>query len=158
MPSSSLPPLFLLPKADEAKIKAFISFLLALGAGTIGSLLAALVALLTFLVAVVALVCDFVGFAVVARQARDHLASSSPSSSLGDDTDVRTMYGSGAWTLLAAAVCLLLGTLVVFFTCCSARLHRRRQPRGMAGVPPAVGPGDKSDYGAPRRRRRFGIF
>ena len=125
----------------------------------IGSLLSALLALVTFLVAVAALVCDFVGFAIVAREARK-FEDSGTGANL--DIDIRTMYGSGAWTLLAAAICLLLGTLVVFFTCCSARLHRRRRrrsPRGMADAPPMAGPGVKTDYGAPARgRRRWGFF
>ena len=133
----------------------FIAFLLAVGAGFIGSLVSALLALATFLVALAALVCDFVGFAIVAREARKLEDSSL-------DVDIRTMYGSGAWTLLVATICLLLGTLVVFFTCCSARLHhrrRRRSPRGMAGSPPMAGPGVKTDYGAPARgRRRWGFF
>lgn len=43
----------------------FISFLLALGAGVVGSFLAALVSLLTFIVTLVVLITDFVGFAVL---------------------------------------------------------------------------------------------
>ena len=60
-----------------------------------------------------------------------------------------------AWTILASAICSLFGTIVVFFTCCSGRLHKKRN-----------GMGAKSDYGetvpvAPvraRRRKRFGLF
>jgi hypothetical protein len=43
----------------------FISFLLALGAGVVGSFLAALVSLLTFLITLVVLITDFVGFAIL---------------------------------------------------------------------------------------------
>ncbi|EMR63686.1 putative ph-response regulator protein [Eutypa lata UCREL1] len=128
---------------------AFISFLLALGAGIVGSLLAALVALLTFLVTLVALVCDFVGLALVRHAVNDANNNSNNSSSSSDRT-ISAMYGSAAWTLLAAAICVFLGMLVVFFTCCSARIHRRREARG----------GVKTDYGVPpatpaRRRWRF---
>ncbi|KAK7749984.1 hypothetical protein SLS62_008093 [Diatrype stigma] len=128
---------------------AFISFLLALGAGIVGSLLAALVALLTFLVTLVALICDFVGLAIVRHQV------SQASDNSNSTTKVSAMYGSGAWTLLAGAICVFLGMLVVFFTCCSARIHHRRAARagGSSGVP-------KTEYGVPaatpsRRRWRF---
>ena len=95
--------------------------------------------------------CDFVGFAIVAREARKLEDSSL-------DVDIRTMYGSGAWTLLVATICLLLGTLVVFFTCCSARLHRRRHARGMAVDASPATAGVKTDYGVPGRRRGYGFF
>ncbi|ORY60125.1 SUR7/PalI family-domain-containing protein [Pseudomassariella vexata] len=43
----------------------FLSFLLALGTGVVGSFLAALVSLLTFIVTLVVLITDFVGFAIL---------------------------------------------------------------------------------------------
>lgn len=117
---------------------AFISFLLALGAGVVGSLLSALVALLTFLVIIVALACDFVAFAIVRQAIND------------DDNGVPgagASWGTATWTLVAAAVVAFLGMVVIFFTCCSARLHRRREGRT------ATAP--KTDYGTPARRRRW---
>ncbi|RYP64534.1 hypothetical protein DL771_008723 [Monosporascus sp. 5C6A] len=117
---------------------AFISFLLALGAGVVGSLLSALAALLTFLVIIVALACDFVAFSIVRHAINE------------DDNGVpgaRARWGSAAWTLVAAAVVAFLGMVVVFFTCCSARLHRRREDTTAAAP--------KSDYGTPATRRRW---
>ncbi|RYO88021.1 hypothetical protein DL764_008780 [Monosporascus ibericus] len=117
---------------------AFISFLLALGAGVVGSLLSALAALLTFVVIIVVLACDFAAFAIVRHAIND------------DDDGVpgaRASWGTAAWTLVAAAVVAFFGMLVVFFTCCSARLHRRRENRARAAP--------KTDYGAPERRRRW---
>jgi len=115
----------------------FIAFVLALSAGTIGSLLASLVALLAFLVTAVACIIDFVLFSIVRSNINDNGTSSA------------VYYGSAAWTILVSAICSLIGAIVVFFTCCSGRLHRRRERRSV---------GIKNDYGAPvapRRRRRF---
>ncbi|KAH8671212.1 pH-response regulator [Xylariales sp. PMI_506] len=112
----------------------FIAFLLALGAGVVGSFLASLVALLAFVVTLVVLITDFVCFALV----KNAVNSSS--------TDARAEFGAASWTLLVSAICNLLATIIVFFTCCSARLHNRNR----SSV--------KNDYGAPaptRRRRWF---
>jgi type IV secretory pathway VirB3-like protein len=114
----------------------FIAFLLALGAGMVGSLLASLVALLAFLTTAVACIIDFVLFSIIKSNVNDR----------GHTTGTGAYYGAGAWTTLVSAICSLIGAVVVFFTCCSARLHRRR---GLAA---------KGDYGAPvapARRRRF---
>jgi len=117
----------------------FIAFMLALGAGLVGSLLASLVALLAFLVTAVACVLDFVAFAIVRNKVNDD-----------DRTFVRASYGSAAWCLLAAAICSLIGSAVVFLTCCSGRLRKHRERRG-----PVVKEGAPIDgYGAPVQRRR----
>ncbi|KAI1497823.1 actin cortical patch SUR7/pH-response regulator pali [Biscogniauxia marginata] len=103
---------------------AFVSFLLAAGAGFIGSLLASLGSLLTFVVVVVALVCDFVGLAIVRGKVNDDggvFAGSGASAS----------WGSAAWTILVAAICCLIASVVLFFTCCSARIHGRREARAV---------------------------
>ncbi|KAK6219481.1 hypothetical protein LQW54_002214 [Pestalotiopsis sp. IQ-011] len=92
----------------------FISFLLALGAGVVGSFLAALVSLLTFVVTLVVLITDFVGFAVLKNAVNRA------------DNGASAEFGACMWTLLAAAICNLIATVVVFFTCCSARLHKKR--------------------------------
>lgn len=110
----------------------FLSFLLALGAGVLGSFLAAMVSLLTFLVTLVALIIDFVLFAVV----KEHVNQSQY-----DQAGSHAEYGIAIWTILAAAACSLLGAIIVFFTCCSQRLSRRRDM------------GAKNDYGAPAGRR-----
>lgn len=110
----------------------FIAFLLTLGAGVVGSFLASLVALLAFLVTVVVLITDFVLFSIVRSNVND------------DPTDSIARYSTGMWTLLVAAICTLLATIVVFFSCCSARLHRQRTTKVESG------------YAAPpARRRRF---
>ncbi|KAG7288610.1 hypothetical protein NEMBOFW57_004964 [Staphylotrichum longicolle] len=113
----------------------FIAFLLALGAGMVGSLLASLVALLAFLTTAVACIIDFVLFSIVKSNVNDR----------GEETGSGAYYSSAAWTILVSAVCSLVGAVLVFFTCCSARMHRRRS---------AVAP--KSDFGEPVPRRRWG--
>ena len=114
----------------------FIAFLLALGAGFVGSLVASLVALLAFLTTAVVLIIDFVLFSVVKSNVNDN------------DSGARAEFGAAAWTTLVSAICSLVGTVVVFLTCCSGRLHKRRN----RGVVPA----HKTEYvEAPRRRRRF---
>ena len=117
----------------------FIAFMLALGAGVVGSLLASLVAALAFLVTLVILIIDFVLFSIVKSNVND------------DGTGAHAFYASAAWTLLVSAVCSLLGTIVVFLTCCSGRLHRRRD--GVTTKHEVVQDG----YGAPaaRPRRRW---
>lgn len=115
-------------------VMAFLSFLLAAGAGVIGSFLGAIFSLLTFIVTLVILVIDFVLFALL----KDHVNDSQY-----DTAGSHAEYGAAIWTLLAAAVCLLLGAVVVFFTCCSQRLHKKR-----------AGSGAKSDYGAPAANGR----
>lgn len=97
----------------------FIAFLLAIGAGLVGSLLASIVALLAFLTTAVALIIDFVLFSIIRDNVND------------DSTNSHAKYGAAAWTILASAICSLLGTVIVFFTCCSARMHKRRERRGM---------------------------
>ncbi|KAK3491409.1 SUR7/PalI family-domain-containing protein [Neurospora crassa] len=114
----------------------FIAFLLALGAGLVGSFLASLVAALAFIVTVVIMIIDFVTFSIIKSNVND------------DDSGSRAHWGSAAWTTLAAAICSLLGMIILFITCCSARIHKRRN----RDLEP------KNDYGiaaAPPRRRRW---
>lgn len=116
---------------------AFLAFLMALGSGFFGSLLAAFTSLVTFVVTVVALICDFVLFAIIRDNVNDQ------------NNDAHAYYSVGIWTVLVAGIASLLGAIIVFFTCCSARLHKRRNRHST--VP-------KSDYGTPtttRRRRRW---
>ena len=109
----------------------FIAFILAIGAGFFGSFLAAVVSLLAFLVTLVALICDFVLFAIIKNNVND------------DDSGSDAYFSIAMWTLLTSAICSLLGTIVVFFTFCSACLHRRRSVK------------TANDYGTPARRRRW---
>lgn len=116
---------------------AFLAFVMALGSGFFGSLLAALTSLVTCVVTVVVLICDFVLFALIRDNVNDQ------------NSDAHAYYSVGIWTVLVAGICSLLGAIILFFTCCSARLHKRRSRH--ATIP-------KSDYGAPattRRRRRW---
>ncbi|KAK6216578.1 pH-response regulator [Colletotrichum tabaci] len=118
----------------------FIAFILSIGAGMFGSLLAALVSGTAFLITVVALICDWVMLAYIRRNVnRDD----------NGDNGSYAHYDVALWTLLAAAICLLLGTVVVFFTCCSGRMHKRRQQRSKVDhySPPATH--------TPYRRRHF---
>ncbi len=110
----------------------FIAFLLGLGAGVVGSFLASVVALFGFLLTCVILIIDFVLFSIVRSNVND------------DGTGANPNYSTAAWTILVSGICSLLGTIVMFFTCCSGRMHRRR------GV-------DKAEmgYAAPQRRRRW---
>lgn len=120
----------------------FIAFMLTLGAGVVGSLLASLVALGAFLITAVALICDFVLFSIIRSNVNDN------------STDSDAHYSTGMWTLLAAAILLLLATIVVFFSCCSGRMHRKRERRSAVPKGPVV-----EGYGEPvrthRRRRWF---
>ncbi|KAK5628968.1 hypothetical protein RRF57_004683 [Xylaria bambusicola] len=96
---------------------AFISFVLALGAGFVGSFLAALGAFITFLVTAVVLITDFVSFSIV-------------KSAVNDSNDrVVASYGAASWTTLVAAILCLFASVILLFTCCSARIHRRRESR-----------------------------
>ena len=115
---------------------AFISFVLALGAGFVGSFLAALGAFITFLVTAVVLITDFVSFSIVKSAVNDSTAS------------VVASYGSAAWTTLVAAILSLLASVILLFTCCSARIHRRRESRYHDSKVTSASPN-------PRRRRWF---
>lgn len=95
----------------------FIAFLLALGAGVVGSFLASLVAVITFLITLVVLITDFVSFAM--------LKNAVNSSNTGGSAE----FGTAAWTILASGICNLLAAIIIFFTCCSARLHNKRSKR-----------------------------
>lgn len=118
----------------------FVAFMLALGAGVVGSLLASLVAALAFLVTLVILIIDFVMFSIIRSNVND------------DGTGAHAFYATAAWTILVAAICSLLGTVIVFLTCCSGRLHRRR---GVATKHEVVAQDGYAPPPATRRRRWF---
>ncbi|TGJ84935.1 hypothetical protein E0Z10_g3843 [Xylaria hypoxylon] len=113
---------------------AFISFFLALGAGIVGSFLAALGAFITFIVVAVVVITDFVSFAIVKSAVND-----------SSDTVVAS-WGPAAWTTLVAGILCLFAAVILLFTCCSARLHRRRESHFRES---------KISTSSPRRRRWF---
>jgi hypothetical protein len=94
---------------------AFIAFLLALGAGFCGALLASMVAAVTWLVTLVVMVTDFVLFGIV----KNHVNK--------DGSGSHAYYSTGMWTILAAMICLFFATFIVLFTCCSSRMHKKKE-------------------------------
>jgi hypothetical protein len=110
----------------------FISFLLTLGAGVVGSLLASIVAVIAFIVTVVVLITDFVLFSIIKSGVNN------------DNTGSVAYYSTGLWTILAAAILTLIAAVIIFLSCCSARLHHRRTTTNKV-----------DGYAEPTRRRRF---
>ncbi|KAF3357831.1 hypothetical protein VdG1_05496 [Verticillium dahliae VDG1] len=49
-------------------------------------------------------------------------------------------YDAALWCVLASAICSLLATIILFFTCCTGRVNRKRAERRKADYhsPPAV--------------------
>jgi hypothetical protein len=95
---------------------AFIAFLLALGAGVCGALLASLVAALTWALTVVVLATDLTLFGII----KNHINDTSK-----DSSGSHAKFSTGLWTLVAAMVALFFATFIVLFTCFSARRHKR---------------------------------
>jgi len=93
---------------------AFIAFLMALGSGVCGALLAALVAACTWALSVVVLATDFTLFGII----KNHVNGSN------DKSGSSAKFGVAIWTLLAAMILLFFGTFIVLFTCFSARRHK----------------------------------
>jgi len=112
---------------------AFLAFLIACGAGIIGSFAGALVALLAWILTLVSLICDFVLFGIIKAH-------------VDDDTNAHATFGAAIWTLLAAFICLFFGMFIVFFTCCANRREKRKRDLPVEKQSP------------PRRRKRFGLF
>lgn len=112
----------------------FIAFLLAAGAGMLGSFAGAMVAFVAWLITLIVLACDLSLFGIIRHY-------------VNDNTTADSHFGIGLWTLVAAFVTLFLGMILVFFTCCA----RRREDRRARAVPV-----EKETQ--PRRKKRFGIF
>jgi len=93
---------------------AFIAFLLALGSGICGALLASLVSALTWALSVVVLATDFTLFGII----KNHVNGNK------DKSGSSAKFGVAIWTLLAAMILLFFATFIVLFTCFSARRHR----------------------------------
>jgi len=111
---------------------AFIAFLLALGAGVIGSVFSAMVAAVAWVITLVIMAIDFALFGTI----KNHVNS--------DGSGSHAKYGPAMWTCLAAMVCLFFGMLIVFFTCFSTRMHRRNTSKAA-----------ESGYVGRTERRRF---
>jgi len=94
---------------------AFIAFLLALGSGVCGALLASLISGLTWVLTVVVMATDFVWIGTI----RDHINNHSE-----DKSGSKAKFGPAMWTELAAMILLFFATFIVLFTCFSARRHR----------------------------------
>ncbi|KAM0567130.1 hypothetical protein ACHAP9_006649 [Verticillium nonalfalfae] len=111
---------------------AFVGFALSLGSSFFGSFLSSLVAGITFVVTVAALACDFVWMDLVRRRINR--------SDNGGNPDSHAYYDAALWCVLASAICSLLATIILFFTCCTGRVNRKRAERRKADYhsPPAV--------------------
>jgi hypothetical protein len=97
---------------------AFIAFLLALGAGFIGSLFAALVSAVAFIITLVVMATDFVWAGII----KNHVNS--------DGTGSHAYYSVAMWTILAAMILLFFATFLVLFSCCSSRRDNRTSKVG----------------------------
>lgn len=115
---------------------AFIAFLVSAGAGFLGSFLASGVAFVAWIVTLVIMAIDLSIFGVRVSLVLQ-LASLTPSlvqvlrnhvNSNGNGNYAE--YSTGMWTCIAAMACLFLGSLIVLFTCCSARHVRQKDRRG----------------------------
>jgi uncharacterized membrane protein len=113
----------------------FIAFFLAIGAGAIGSFLASLVAAVAFLVTLVVLITDFVGLGII---------KSNVNNERNGRFDSTAYFSVGMWCVLVAAICNFLAAIVVFLTCCTGRVNKRREGRKMEAA-----------RASPVRRRRF---
>jgi len=94
----------------------FIAFLLALGSGIFGALLASLMAALTWALTVVVMATDFVWIAIIRNHINDHGKDKSGS---------KAKFGPALWTEVAAMICLFFAMFIVLFSCCSKRRHKR---------------------------------
>lgn len=113
---------------------AFIAFLLALGSGFLGSLLASMVAAVAFIVTLVVMATDFVWAGIIKNAVNN------------DGTGSHAYYSVGMWTILAAMILLFFATIIVFFSCCSSRRTNRTSK---------VDNGAYANGTTTRRRRRF---
>jgi Na+/serine symporter len=92
---------------------AFIAFLLAIGSGFCGSLLASMVSAVTFIITLVVMATDFVAFGIIKNAVNN------------DGTGSHAYYSVGMWTILAAMIVLFFATIIIFFSCFTSR----RAPR-----------------------------
>ncbi|CAG8973666.1 hypothetical protein HYALB_00002232 [Hymenoscyphus albidus] len=114
---------------------AFIAFLFAAGSGFCGAIFGAVTATVAWIVTLVVMATDFVLFGIIKNHIND------------DGSGSHAYFHTAMWTLLAAFICLFFGTLIVFFTCCSSRMHRQNHV--------AVKHETGYAHGTPVRKRHF---
>lgn len=112
---------------------AFIAFLLALGAGCCGSILASVISFFAWLITLIVMACDFASFGIIKNNVNS------------DGTGSNAYYSIGMWTILVAMICLFFATFLVLFTCVSNRRLDR------VGKPEYADGGVATTF----RRRRF---
>ncbi|TAQ88099.1 hypothetical protein B7494_g3557 [Chlorociboria aeruginascens] len=84
----------------------FIAFLLALGSGFCGALLASLVSAVAWLITLIVMATDFALFGII----KHHVNK--------DGSGAHATYSVAMWTILAAMILLFFATFVVLFSCC----------------------------------------
>lgn len=122
----------------------FIAFLIALGSGFCGALLAASVTAVTFIASLLVMATDFALFGII----KDHVNK--------DGSGSHAYFSVGIWTILAATILLFLAFFFVLFSCCSSRIHRRRDTSKEAGYVDGVAPATATNGRGrfwPRRNR-----
>jgi hypothetical protein len=118
---------------------AFIAFLVSAGAGFLGSFLASMVAFVAWLVTLVIMTIDLTVFGVRAFLRVQHAYYNGPLMRLlvqilrnhinSNNTGNYAEYSTGMWTCIAAMASLFLGSMIVLFTCCSARRVSEKERR-----------------------------
>lgn len=98
-----------------------IAFLFSLfNSSTLISLIATLTSAAAFVITAIATVIDFVLFSLLRSKIND-----------ADGND-KASYGSAIYLGLIAAALALIGTVIMFVTCCAGRRRRKRESRKMA--------------------------
>jgi len=92
---------------------AFIAFLLAIGAGVIGSLFASMISAVAFIITLVVMATDFVWAGIIKNAVNS------------DGKGSNAYYSVGMWTILAAMVLLFLATIIIFVSCFRSRRSNR---------------------------------
>jgi hypothetical protein len=110
----------------------FIAFLLAIGAGVIGSLFASLISAVAFIITLVVMATDFVWAGIIKNAVNS------------DGTGSNAYYSVGMWTILVAMILLFLATIIIFVSCFRSRRSNRT----------SKGDGAYAN-GTTTRRRRF---
>lgn len=120
-----------------AFVLALIAFLAALGAGVVGSMVGGIVAFTAWILTLIVMAVDFALFGALKHQINH------------DGYGNRARFGSAIWSVLAAFILLLLGSLIVFTTCLSARKLRGHSTKNETTY---------VDGQVPARKKRFGRF
>ena len=115
---------------------AFLAFLVSAGAGFLGSFLASGLAFIAWIVTLVIMAIDLAIFGVrtllvfqlgsLTRSLVQVLRNHVNSNGNGNHAE----YSVGMWTCIAAMASLFFGSVIVLFSCCSARHVREKEKRG----------------------------